>query len=371
MDGEKLGKGGHGNQPYDKDGKYTKDRGGNTSTPVSSSPVKNNLGSWFFSKVKSASQNNSPRESAGRYDDYDNLVGDFTFTLVNFKKNREKRAKDGRFGFGIDPYSPVAKTINDNPEVRTHIEDILRDNSAYCTNCDHAYVLDIIENGLKNQFAFIDDDHTGGSTSKSGRARWSKKMFGTDIGDDPEEFYSHHDYGETYEKYGCLLQKDPLERLDNSAHSYGDSIIEFKPEIRKRTTYTFGDSLGTTCAPQLIGGKLDNGVFCDSYINHPSRDDIMKWKTPADITKGYDLSYIEAQYHGKVDGSDIDNITMRMRHWSSDEGKLVLQACKKYGIKAYTSYIDPETRKKRLGIADLDEKDNVVFHDSETGKLIS
>lgn len=379
MAGEKVGMGGHGTQPFDDDGKYTKVNGGAASDGAASpanpegsaeKPKLGKMSNWFASKIKSFKQQNPSSGEKGRYDEYDNLIGDFTFTLTNFKKNREERSKTGlRFG-DISSFHKDAILIDTNEEVRTHIEDILRDNSAYCTNCNSEYVLDVITNGLKNQFAFIDCEHTGGSSSKSTRARASNRMFGTPVGDDDgHDFSSHHDYGEKFEKYGCILEKNPLARIENSAHGYGDTIIEFKPDIRKRTTYTFGDSLGGNCAPQLVGGKLDHGVFADYTPNIVTEEKVMSWKTPGDIRRGLGVCYIEAQYHGNVGGSDISNITMMRRKWGTEEGKKIYEACKQYGITPYTSYLD-ESGKKKLGRVDEDSSGKLIVLDNETGEWV-
>lgn len=368
MAGQKEGKGGNGLQPYDDEGKYTNDDN------VGSSPSNNEgdgkgITKWFSLKLKRNITGNK-LSAGGRYDDYDNLSGGFAFTLKNFKENRERRAKEKDFG-EISPGSPKDKLIRD-PEVRIHIEDIIRDNSAICINCNFKYLNDIIKDGYKNQFSF-EGSHTGGASDKASRARQSHKMFGTDIGDidKSDEFYEYNGWGEHYEKYGCLLNKNKLERISSRASCYGDSIIELKPSIKSRTTYCFGDSLYTDCAPQLIGGKLDRGVFAQPGYKVPDKEMVEKWKTPKDIYQGFEIYYIETQFHGSITSSDIDNIMAPLRHWKSSEGKKTLELCALNGISAYSSYND-EKGEKRLCRLDIDkDSGDIVFHDDETGELIS
>lgn len=375
--GEKPG-GGNRLQPYDSDGKWTKKADGGVAPDGAASsagqdgssakPKLGKLNGWFSSRYKGFQQQNTVAGEKSRYDEYDNLNGDFSITLMNFKKNREARAKQPDFG-DIGSNHADAILVDTNERVRIHIEDILRDNSAYCTNCEFEYVLDVITNGLKNQFSFK-ETHTGGSSDKALRARASKRMFGTPIGDQTgRDYYTHHDYGERLEKYGCLLDKDPLARIENTAHWYGDAVIEFKPDIRKRTTYSFGDSLNSDCAPQLVGGKLDHGVFADSYPNKVTEEQAMGWKTPGDIRKGFSVSYIEAQYHGDVTGSDIANIMMMRRRWSTDDGRKIFDACRQYGITPYTSYLDG-SGKKKLGLVTANGNGDLVVVDNDTGELV-
>jgi hypothetical protein len=378
--GEKPG-GGNKLQPYDSDGKWTKKADGGAAPDGAASsagqggssakPKLGKLNGWFSSRYKGFQRQNTVAGEKSRYDEYDNLNGYFSITLMNFKKNREARAKHPNTFGDILSDDEDAVLVDTNERVRIHIEDILRDNSAYCTNCDFEFILDVITNGLKNQFAFPDEPyHTGGSADKAARAKASHRMFGTPIGDPSgRDYFDHPEWGERLEKYGCLLDKDPLARIENSAHGYGDVIIEFKPDIRKRTTYCFGDSLGGRCAPQLVGGRLDHGVFADFAPREVTEEEAMGWKTPGNIRNGFDVRYIEAQYHGDVTGSDIANIMMMRSQWSTNDGRKIFAACQQYGITPYTSYLDG-FGKKKLGLVTTNGNGDLVVVDNDTGELV-
>jgi len=299
---------------------------------------------------------------ANRYNDEDNLNPKGLFTLRNFKENRKKKLPASRA-----KYSEGQMEIMRDPKCVEHIEDIIR-GSCVCSRTKFQYLENILKDSFKNQFQFEEDYHTGGSPSKKARAEQSMKMFGTNIGDDPYEFQRHHDYGSTFEKYGSLLSDDKYARLvgegTDGAEQYGRTMIEFKPSIKRRTTYCLGDSLGSDYVlPQLINGRFDCATKAIGASRNVSRTKALNAKNIDELRPALGLydHYIELQMHGKVTADDIDNITARSESWRTPEGKRVAKLAKEKGIKIFS--VDPW--KETISEVGIDDNGNLTFFNVE------
>ena len=301
-----------------------------------------------------------------RYADYDYLSDQGTVTLRNFKQNREEKIESGAF----KPLTRSQREIMRSPECVEHIENIIRQ-SSLCCRCGFEYLENVLTDQLKNQFQFGDEWHTGGSSNKAARARQSSFSFGTEIGDDPAVFFEHHEYGETFEKYGSLLGNDKLKRFSGDqtdrAIQYGDSLIEMKPGMKRRTTYCLGDSLSSDALPQLINGRFD--PYTRAWASNEWSDPyyVMNATNAKELSRclGVD-TYIELQFHGKVTADDIDNITASASNWNTERGKKVAKLCKEKGIRMFS------VKRNRLSGADatimevdVDDYGNVIFKEYE------
>lgn len=102
-------------------------------------------------------------------------------------------------------------------------------------------------------------------------------------------------------KYGLVVPTETVGVPINPRHQlqhYGDIILVLKPELQKRTTYTFGDSLDS-----FFAGKMT--------ASSPSCPHPLTEFDPKDyIEDELCLPYIEAQIWGPVTASDIKEIRL-------------------------------------------------------------
>lgn len=288
-----------------------------------------------------------------RYADYDYLNDQGIFTLRNFKNHREKGVK----GLNLS-YSQ--KEIMDNPELVRHIEDIIRE-SSIVSRVPFDKIVNVLENGLLNQFA---TKSTRGAFAPSWRARTSRALFGTEIGT-ASEFDRHMEYGSTFEKYGSLQAPDLLDRVfgetRDGAGWYGRCFVELKNSVKRRTTYTIGDSLDSDAFPQLINGRFDFGTDTTGY-SRSSVDEykIAKAKNITELMRAFgEGSYIELQFHGEIKPSDFESLTIPSDLWSKPRGIEIAKLCVKHGIKMYSAkdYNDG-TRRTSLAEVSLVKDEN-------------
>ena len=93
----------------------------------------------------------------------------------------------------------------------------------------------ILNNGFKNQF---ETNTSGGTLNTSYRKEATEKLF--NIPKKDVDKFKPSDF----EKYGYLWDHRENEPIDNALNQYGDVIIVFKKDIKTKTTYFHGDSLG-------------------------------------------------------------------------------------------------------------------------------
>jgi len=98
--------------------------------------------------------------------------------------------------------------------------------------------------------------------------------------------------------YGYMYKKDPT--LNQTVDQYGEIAIKLKPEVKSRTTHTFGDSL---FAPST--GQIPSPVERPSFVSTTpflfEMEDVNDASSPA-------IPYVEAQIHGGVALKDIQEI---------------------------------------------------------------
>lgn len=134
----------------------------------------------------------------------------------------------------------------------------------------------------------------------------SRNMFGTNVGIDDSK----------YEKYGYLAFNDVIDITDKNLKWYGEIILEYKDDIKARTTFTLGDS---------YANNAGNGYIIGSKISSPSRYSIGMSGAKEEIAKiaelykrgDFDLhsllnetriSYFELQYHGEITLENVQRI---------------------------------------------------------------
>lgn len=121
--------------------------------------------------------------------------------------------------------------------------------------------------------------------------------------------------------YG-FIQRPGEESIDYAGH-YGNVQIVFKKDVRKRTTVTFGDSLNhdqqlavpivdldTVSDDRFLASVGTSATAPYAAMNVPVGDDDM-----GDPFHYYDFDYIEAQIHGGLPVSDIEEVVIRGTTW--------------------------------------------------------
>lgn len=107
------------------------------------------------------------------------------------------------------------------------------------------------------------------------------------------------------------------------ASSYGGLKIEFKPEVRKRTTITAGDSLGGFVNKNLVG----------TPINHPRMGSLGNMSSyNMEGGKLKPGSYIEAQIHGPLKPRDIAKVYIQGKGGPHSKAKGIVDRLEKMGI---------------------------------------
>lgn len=138
---------------------------------------------------------------------------------------------------------------------------------------------------------FLNQHETGNSNGAYApglRKKVERRMWGYTHGDTPEGAPSWDKGGhEPGPIYG--YSKD-----FGGARGYGEFQVHLHPEVRKRTTYTYGDSLGADTVP----------------ISH---EDAAAGRIGTEHIESHIGSYVEAQYHGGLDLGDIAHVDVSHR----------------------------------------------------------
>lgn len=206
--------------------------------------------------------------------------------------NESARAVAARHDVAVDEYRTLA-------EARA-AEDL---STAYVASRVPVDVLDdIVETGrMKSQF---ETQTSRGSLSPAHRADTEANLYG----------YPHHQPVKERPIYGYMNRpgRDP-----SWVSSYGEVEIEFKNEVRSRTTFTMGDSLAQEYIPSAVNDpsylSLDAPV---AFANELNDTDVVRNGIWADTP------YVEAQIHGGVTVDDIAAVTfpVHMRAIAEAEG---------------------------------------------------
>ena len=205
---------------------------------------------------------------------------------------------------------------------------------------------------LKNQF--VQGRGTTSSGSKgpykgSVRDNWEKKLSGGALQDDPvyrkmrdQEYFTGSTEGmeAAYRRpvYGFILD-DPNR---NVASQYGDLTAVFKPEVRKRISFTMGNSssLGYSEKRGMLGNAKGNYPLVQRLLENARKDNgagLKAWlkgeKKLSQITFGYG-DYIEAQIYGKTYlNRDVQYLVWRSRGDIPDRAR---QLADRLGVKIYS-----------------------------------
>ena len=226
-------------------------------------------------------------------------------------------------------------------------------NAMLACNFDFRYILDFIKsNQILNQFSL--GGRSGGYSSRPdnpnhGRAQMSNRTFGSegiffDQGLSYEEVMKNR---KALEKYGCLMDNNPYGAATNRiAEYYGDTFWIMNDSLKQRTTFTIGDSLGTSFPTESRSSReipvpLTDGFnyrqlgrYADSsrYNKIMNSDDSVYA-----LTKACGVSYIEAQMHGEVlINRDVFGCCASPNDWNSPKGLQALKSLGEMGIKAFT-----------------------------------
>lgn len=123
---------------------------------------------------------------------------------------------------------------------------------------------------------------SGGMFSPGTRDAHEARMFGAE---------------QTRPIYGYVVPQRPEHVYHNGQGQYGEVAVVLKPEIRDRTTVTWGDSLDTIDPPAPVPAN---------HVQTATNERL----AAASTTRGYRPSYIEAQIHDGVSVDDIDYIVV-------------------------------------------------------------
>ena len=272
-------------------------------------------------------------------------------SLANFKETRKENIRKHKDDFSFWNPQQLKK-------LRSIFDDILS-KSALCMRISAKYLKNIVIGGdhFKNQ---TESGTSKGAHSTYIRSRYSHDTFGSKLKD--YETRSREKFG--MEKYGFLNDADLKKGMTAGiADWYSDdrTYVAFKKEkVQDRVTLTVGDSLGGQQIPQLISEPMDQYVFRPGS-SRPYGEKLEFHGSVLGYTNGFGISYIELQYHGYFDSSDIDYICMRPSE-TLENADLIEGAIAK-GIKCYTL---KNGRVCSIGISN----DGIYLTDNETGERV-
>ena len=202
----------------------------------------------------------------------------------------------------------------------------------------------ILNNGFKNQF---ETNTSGGTLNTSYRKEATEKLF--NIPKKDVDKFKPSDF----EKYGYLWDHRENEPIDNALNQYGDVIIVFKKDIKTKTTYFHGDSLG-------IKGSLNQSLNRAAKIGEPNPSYLRNlWRFDADdgsrmkqkvwddpsrkLSKDYTSinqfiknkakDYTEAQIRGKLTVDSIDYLEIPKDKLTNSLVKKLKESNIKYRVR--------------------------------------
>lgn len=197
---------------------------------------------------------------------------------------------------------------------------------------------------FKNQF---ETNTSGGTLNTSYRKEATEKLF--NIPKKDVDKFKPSDF----EKYGYLWDHRENEPIDNALNQYGDVIIVFKKDIKTKTTYFHGDSLG-------IKGSLNQSLNRTAKIGEPNPSYLRNlWRFDADdgsrmkqkvwndpsrkLSKDYTSinqfiknkakDYTEAQIHGKLTVDSIDYLEIPKDKLTNSLVKKLKESNIKYKVR--------------------------------------
>ena len=251
------------------------------------------------------------------------------------------------FSYGLDLAHKTLQNFVDNAKkwYNSHIEsqlsaddinassEVLKkviDNSAYSMRFRSANIDKLIESGkFMNQF---ETGTSGGTLNAKYRRQATNQLFGLSGKrlKKPE-----------FEKYGYFGNKDAYKDFVynltsyNGVFQYGDVIIHFKKDkVANKTTFTVNNSLGPAVSKKLVADNPNrpNLVGIDNRVLKEKVDLLKtgKIETPEEASKALGVRYLEVQYHGDVNLSDVSSM-----YFTNTPSEKQIQSLKEFGINLY------------------------------------
>ena len=251
------------------------------------------------------------------------------------------------FSYGLDLAHKTLQNFVDNAKkwYNSHIESQLSaddinassealkkviDNSAYSMRFRSANIDKLIESGrFMNQF---ETGTSGGTLNAKYRRQATNQLFGLSGKrlKKPE-----------FEKYGYFGNKDAYKDFAynltsyNGVFQYGDVIIHFKKDkVANKTTFTVNNSLGPAVSKKVVADNPNrpNLVGIDNRVLKEKVDLLKtgKIETPEEASKALGVRYLEVQYHGDVNLSDVSSM-----YFTNTPSEKQIQSLKEFGINLY------------------------------------
>lgn len=253
------------------------------------------------------------------------------------------------FSYGLDLAHKTLQNFVDNAKkwYNSHIEGQLSadeikassealkkviDNSAYSMRFKYANIDKLIESGkFMNQF---ETGTSGGTVNTKYRREATQQLFG---------LQGKRLKKNEFEKYGYFGDKNAFKdflhssKQYGSVDQYGDIIIHFdRDKISNRTTFTVNNSLGPAVYKEIVADNPNhpNLLGIDKELLKETVGLIQKGdiQTPEQASKALGVRYLETQYHGDVNLSDVSS----MYFTKNEPTKKQVEALKSLGIKVYT-----------------------------------
>lgn len=251
------------------------------------------------------------------------------------------------FSYGLDLAHKTLQNFVDNAKkwYNSHIESQLSaddinassealkkviDNSAYSMRFRSANIDKLIESGrFMNQF---ETGTSGGTLNAKYRRQATNQLFGLS---------GKRLKKSEFEKYGYFGNKDAYKDFAynltsyNGVFQYGDVIIHFKKDkVANKTTFTVNNSLGPAVSKKLVADNPNrpNLVGIDNRVLKEKVDLLKtgKIETPEEASKALGVRYLEVQYHGDVNLSDVSSM-----YFTNTPSEKQIQSLKEFGINLY------------------------------------
>lgn len=223
---------------------------------------------------------------------------------------RELRAMDPRHAEAIKRLG-----YKDDAEMeKAVLEDVqyMLDRSDVVIRVPKKVMVDILDDGFKNQH----ETHTSRGTLEPGmREEAEKLMFNIPIGSPANK----------YPKYGFLASEHFGE---SSGSAYGEVVIRFKQDVKRRTTFTSEDSLDGGLDGMVIPAPFTKprlAALGGSSLRALASPKKERPSTSAMLNKV--ATYWEAQIHGDLSWRDIDSVK-----FDSEPDSNVLSLLEELGI---------------------------------------
>lgn len=201
-------------------------------------------------------------------------------------------------------------------DLEVNAQKIMDNASVYSRVKDQGILEKIIDDRFKSQF---ETGTSGGALNTRYRAAIENSLMNYSLKTDPADrpIYGYMSEGPTYNN-----------GLSGNATFYGKVAIRLKSSVKDRTTVTLGDSLNnetpaspvnkinaaSLVPPEVVPFVNSKDPTDQSYVKTTFRD-ISKAKNISQLTENSFSPYVEAQVHGRVLPSDIEEIHIHQSLW--------------------------------------------------------